>query len=209
MLQKIKSESFEKEKNNDFLNLLSDFSDSTIKNTGFLVKSFFNSSVKWEDILELIHENSSIDNEELSFEAKKATSNGFVNEKASGNVLIVDDLYFSVALDHNGSFFPSEIKDTLKGISSSKSHKKFVYGSSHIKVSIGSRLVPSHKDKWGAIVFQLTGKSTWNLQYPESGYNESFVVEPGDILYFPQGMFHSIKSNSARSSIIIPMEELQ
>jgi len=209
MIQKIKTESFEKEKNNDFLNLLLDFSDSTTNNTGFLVKSFFNSSVKWQNVLDLIHEESSIANEELKAEAEKATAKGFVNEKTSGNVLIVDDLYFSVALDHSGSFFPSEIKDILNGISSSKWDRKFAHGNSHLKVSIGSRFVPSHKDVWGAIVFQLTGKSTWYLEHPESNYNESFIVEPGDILYFPKGMFHSIKSNSARSSIIIPMEEFQ
>lgn len=207
MIQTISTESLIKEKNNGFINLTSDFVNSSKNKTGFMIKSFFKSNIKWEEILELIYDNSKIENENLKKDAEKTTLNnqGRLKEVAYGNVLIVDDLYFSVDLGTESNFMPSEINDIFNGLRSYKGSSTFTAGHGLLKVSIGSRFVTPHVDQWGAMIFQLTGQAVWTLSYPENGYEESFALEPGDFLHFPKGMFHSIISTSARSSIIAPL----
>lgn len=207
MIQTIATESLDKEKENGFINLASDFVNSAKNKTGFVIKSFFNSSVTWEEIVNLIHHNSKIQNEQLKKDVEKTNSKSSnIKEVVSGNVLIVDDLYFSVDLQKQESgFVPKDVLDIHDGIHSYNGPNQFMSGSGLIKVSIGSRFVTPHVDKWGAMVFQLTGQAVWTLSYPESKYEESFTLNPGDFLYFPDGMYHAIVSNSARSSIITPL----
>lgn len=200
MIQTIKTESLVKEKSNQFTNLTSDFVNSTNNKTGFSIKSFFDPAVSWESILNLIYDNSKIKNEQL--ENDVVNNNSTIKEQVTGNVLIVDDLYFSIQLKDGNNFTPPEIIDICEGIST---RNGFGAGAGVLKVSIGSRFVIPHEDKWGAMVFQLTGQAVWTLSYPETKYEESFILNPGDFLYFPKGMLHSIVSNSARSSIITPV----
>ena len=202
--QNVKSESLNIEKAENFINLSSDIIDSEKNNTGFLIKNFFKTDADWNSIVDLIHSESQRINKNLEDNVAASVLKSGIDEKVYGNVLVVEGLYHSIRYPTDDKQIASmkEVDETLAGLS--RTSLVDVSGKV-IKISMGSRIVESHKDQWGALIFHLIGKSTWYLTHTDSGYEDSFIMEPGDLLYFPKEMFHKIVSNSARASVIVPV----
>jgi ribosomal protein L16 Arg81 hydroxylase len=57
---------------------------------------------------------------------------------------------------------------------------------------------------------QCVGTAIWTIKCNETGYEEKFKMNPGDLLYFPQECTHEIISDTARANLIfnIPPEHL-
>jgi hypothetical protein len=208
MEQTVASESLDIEKSVSFKNLSSDILNSEKNKTGFSIKNFFNCSADWEFIVKLIHSESQIPNDGLKEAVAASVLKSGIDEKVHGSVLVVEGLYYSIGF--TGQDKPIESLQEVDNIISGLSETMLIgIGGKALKVSIGPKMVEFHEDQWGALVCQITGKSTWGLKYPSTSYEEYFDLEPGDLLYFPKGMLHSVKSHSPRSSVIIPVEMLQ
>ncbi|NBT11799.1 MAG: hypothetical protein EBT24_12635 [Betaproteobacteria bacterium] len=117
-----------------------------------------------------------------------------VNEKKVGNVVITENIYFSPKInDLNPHFkeFDLEIKKF-------QNLNKIRLGFSGPKIAIGPRFVDSHKDKWDAFTLQCQGTTIWRITSENKEFDETFYMSPGDFLFFPQELFHSIKCEGPR-----------
>lgn len=58
-----------------------------------------------------------------------------------------------------------------------------------------------HKDGMDVWLWQIQGKSRWQVEGLEENYNFDKIVEPGELLYIPRGSYHNITSLEPRVSI--------
>lgn len=163
---------------NKYIDLLKKIKEAKQNNIPLIFKQFLNDdeTPKWQEILDCIYDQYN--------EGKK--------------VITEYDSYLSIIPDNllQDKYFLqlSNLKNTLK----LQCHGP--------KVSIGPFNIGSHKDNWDAIAVQCEGNNTWTISdkplTENPLYVESFDLQRGDLLFCPQGIYHSIKSNNARASII-------
>jgi hypothetical protein len=75
------------------------------------------------------------------------------------------------------------------------------------KVSIGPFHIGSHKDSFDGITVHCEGNNKWiisdkHLTEDIPTYIQEFDLERGDLLFCPAGLYHSIKSDNARASLL-------
>ena len=59
-----------------------------------------------------------------------------------------------------------------------------------------------HKDGWNSCFWQGVGKTEWKIyDSPLSEIYESFIVDSGEFLYIPQGVYHTVVAKEPRFSI--------
>ncbi len=58
-----------------------------------------------------------------------------------------------------------------------------------------------HRDPWDAFLIQLFGTVVWEIYEEKEVLKETYVVEPGDLLFIPEQLYHKIIANSARASL--------
>ena len=56
----------------------------------------------------------------------------------------------------------------------------------------------SHRDKSDVIFWQVIGKTFWSI---DDDKKYEYILNPGDCIYVPRGMFHDVKSLSPRVGI--------
>jgi mannose-6-phosphate isomerase-like protein (cupin superfamily) len=65
-------------------------------------------------------------------------------------------------------------------------------------------MIPTrHSDPVDGIFIQCTGKTLWTAYYADS--TESFVVHPGDAMFIPKGIEHTVETLEPRTAISIGM----
>jgi hypothetical protein len=159
--------------------------------TGFLFKGFLskNDTPTWSDLLNCLHQ------ESQESDAKDLSS----KEKAYGNVLLSDNLYLSSHLDNTKAsiHFP-KIEEMLNSIREKTNINIMLVGP---KICIGPHIVDFHVDSWHAFALQCEGKAKWVLSNSKdsesASYLEEFYPEPGDLLFFPQGLWHRIETQDS------------
>jgi mannose-6-phosphate isomerase-like protein (cupin superfamily) len=64
-------------------------------------------------------------------------------------------------------------------------------------------LVPMHADKWDSVFWHCLGKATWtiNLKMEDKAPNQTFDLEPGDVIVIPVGVLHSVYNPVPRAGI--------
>jgi len=166
--------------------------DKCIKdNTGAIFKNFFDDKItpRWEEILHCIHQEMKLDS---------PRHNQASQEVAYGNVLVSHQLYLASHLYPTvfNTYFP-KITEALEVIR--KSTNIYLSGIGP-KVCIGPHIIDFHKDNWPAFALQCEGKAKWILSDTQDGtgsYLKEFYPERGDMLFFPQGMWHRIETQDA------------
>lgn len=69
-------------------------------------------------------------------------------------------------------------------------------------------LQPSrHSDAVDGLFLQCNGSTLWNIFYEDS--TEEIIANPGDVLFIPKGIEHSVESLTPRSSISISFTDQQ
>jgi len=159
-------------------------------NTGAIFKKFFDEedNPRWEDILQCLYS-----------EIKKEDTTNFGNqEKPYGNVLLSHDLYLVSHLEREAlqQYFPRAIEamDIVRNLTG--------IGIQAVgpKVCIGPHYIDFHQDKWHAFALHSEGKAKWILSDTKDGtgsYLEEFYPERGDLIFFPQGMWHRIETQDS------------
>ena len=134
------------------------------------------------------------------------------NEELTGTVIVGKNLYIN-ALNgiNNGSYvrekfkkyFPEIFKMTIK----LEVESGIALNLSGPKICIGPYQNWSHKDSWPAFSLQCQGKTIWTLsdkslmEKDPIEYKETFEMNPGDFLFFPEGMYHQIEVSAPRASL--------
>lgn len=190
------------------LNLLKSLKENILKadkeNTGYLAKSFFNIPLEWDDLLNLVYLQSNIKSKKLE---DQITSHGSPFESVVGSVVVIDGMYYSVPADNENFYNNILYNKTTKLLEEIKKETEFLFGFGALKISLGNKITPSHADNWDAINLQIKGKTIWKLSDTENGDGPIFVSEPGDLLYFRQGIFHEVFSEGPRANIICNIDE--
>lgn len=131
------------------------------------------------------------------------------NEELNGRVIMGKNLYFSAlnnALDINQElkkYFP-QIFDMILEIETGSEMNLTTTGP---KICLGPYQNMSHIDPWPGLSLQCQGQTTWILSdqsLTEDNpikYKEIFKMNPGDIIFFPKGMYHQIEVSAPRASL--------
>lgn len=125
-------------------------------------------------------------------------------ESLIGNVIFRQPLFMTTLLDQE------KVKKYFPKIDEFESYLRIKYDL-HItcvgpKISLGPFTVGSHIDKWHGFSLQCQGNTNWTFSDTELNtnkhtYKETIYAEKGDLLFFPQGVFHEIKVDSPRASM--------
>ena len=166
---------------------------------GYFHKNFFSEVPSWEEFLNCLFQEVQSKNPavELLTRPEDSEDNPFTqSEKVVGNVIIIDNVYFSPQINHIDYFktlknFQQDFMKT-SGIS---------IGVSGPKISVGPRLVHAHSDPWDAFSLQCQGSTVWTVSNKD-GYKEEFLMEPGDFLFFPKEAMHELYCEEPRAGII-------
>ena len=131
------------------------------------------------------------------------------NEELNGRVIMGKNLYFSAlnnASDINQElkkYFP-QIFDMIVEIETNSGMTLTTTGP---KVCLGPYQNMSHIDPWPGLSLQCQGQTTWILSDKSLSedksieYKEIFEMNPGDIIFFPKGMYHQIEVSAPRASL--------
>jgi len=164
-------------------------------NTGAIFKNFFDEETtpNWEQILYCINQELELDSPGQDF-----LKNLGSEETAYGNVIVSHKLYLASHLQDTEikKYFP-KISEALEVIRKSTNIAISGIGP---KVCLGPHIIRFHKDQWPAFALQCEGKAKWILSDTEDGtgsYLEEFYPERGDMIFFPEGMWHRIETQGA------------
>ena len=131
------------------------------------------------------------------------------NEELNGRVIVGKNLYFSAL---NGApnineelkkYFP-EIVKILEKISKDSG---IILTTTGPKICLGPYQNISHIDPWPGFSLQCQGQTIWTLsdkslnEEESIEYKETFEMNPGDLVFFPQGMYHQIEVSAPRASL--------
>jgi hypothetical protein len=131
------------------------------------------------------------------------------NEELNGRVIIGKNLYFSAlnnAPDINEElkkYFPQIFNMIVKIATESE----MTLTTTGPKICLGPYQNLIHIDPWPGFSLQCQGQTTWTLsdkslieeQLVE--YKEVFEMNPGDLIFFPEGMYHQIEVSAPRASL--------
>ena len=174
-------------------------------------KNFINKEhiPSWPDFLNCIYEEWQQPTD--SNLASMVSSSGN-NENLTGTVIVGKDLYINAlngidnwlyVKEKFDKYFPEIFKMSVKleeecGISINLAGPK---------ICIGPYQSQSHKDVWSAFSLQCQGQSRWILSdkylmgEDSIKYQKTFDMNPGDFLFFPEGMYHQIEISAPRASL--------
>ena len=183
------------------INIREEILNAKNNNIAYFHKGFYNNTPTWDDFLNCVFKESQVENLDLARDILNSNAKD-VDEKAKGNVVITDDVYFSPQIN-TLKYFPS----LSNFISEFLNINGMLLGVSGPKVSVGPRYVAPHSDQWDAFSLQCQGTSIWKISYPKSGYIEEFHMSPGDLLYFPQETMHELYCNEPRAGIIFNLPD--
>lgn len=110
--------------------------------------------------------------------------------------------FFALFLDYKNkplSIFSKEIRDDINLIGETL---KIDYTFHELKICLSDKIVPYEFHKNNTYVIQLQGINEWKLKNTITGLESSYILEPGDCLFFKEYMPHSLTNKAPRSSLI-------
>jgi hypothetical protein len=161
----------------------------------------------WQDFLNCIYE-----------EWQEPTNNDLAtivagnNEKLTGTVIVGKNLYINAlnGID-NGTYVKERFKKYFPEIFKMTETLEQKCGISinlaGPKVCVGPYQNLSHKDSWPAFSLQCQGQTYWTISDKSLmgedpiKYQKTFEMNPGDLLFFPEGIYHQIEVSAPRASL--------
>jgi hypothetical protein len=71
-----------------------------------------------------------------------------------------------------------------------------------VKISLSPKHVPYESHVWHTCIVQLQGINNWSLRDKRSQFEKSYLLEPGDCLFFKEGVEHKLSNDEPRSSLV-------
>ena len=161
----------------------------------------------WQDFLNCIYE-----------EWQEPTDNDLAtivsgnNEKLTGTVIVGKNLYINAlnGID-NGAYVKERFKkyfpEIFKMTETLEQECGISINLAGPKVCVGPYQNLSHKDSWPAFSLQCQGQTYWTISDKSLmgedpiKYQKTFEMNPGDLLFFPEGIYHQIEVSAPRASL--------
>lgn len=71
-----------------------------------------------------------------------------------------------------------------------------------VKISLSPKYVPYESHDWHTCIIQLQGINTWSLRDKGSQFEKTYLLEPGDCLFFKEEVEHKLSNDGPRSSLV-------
>ena len=71
-----------------------------------------------------------------------------------------------------------------------------------LKISLSDKFVPYESHTWHTCIIQLQGINHWYLRDKKIDLDETYLLEPGDCLFFKEGVEHQLFNEEPRSSLV-------
>jgi mannose-6-phosphate isomerase-like protein (cupin superfamily) len=168
-------------------------SDAKKNTTHFLLKGFFKNTPSWEDIFE-----------HLSYEYFNKPDLNFPDSWiVNGGVATQKNQFYAQIRD---SSFYKQYNDVLECFNNLLD-KNGASGAAFLDLISNSKKVSFHNDPADQFHWQIKGKSIWQFKKQHNDDNEQvdaeIEVEEGDVIFLPDGIYHSVSTKSARCGITV------
>jgi hypothetical protein len=186
------------------IRIIEEIKEAKAKGLGYFHKNYFSDLPGWEEFLKCVFNELNTENPEL---AKNMNYGSDVDEKAVGNVVVTDSVYFSPQINDLYKHFPN-----MQNVINEFIDVNGIYPSlAGPKVSIGPRYVAPHQDDWDAFTVQCCGTTIWTITSADGTYKERYFMEPGDLLFFPHETKHELYCEEPRAGLIFnfPMGHIE
>jgi len=160
-------------------------------NSPILFEKLFNDTPSWDEIFShMTHE--------YTREPKLSFGDGYI---VHGGVAFNREMAYAQIRDasfHNkykivSSFFNEVFNSISPG------------GGVYLDFIAGRPKVPSHPDPSDNLHWQVIGVTTWEFRKNESQKDaEIITMNPGDVVFIPDGLWHSVYSDTPRCGMTIP-----
>ena len=146
------------------------------KKTPVFVKSAFQDLPTWEDII-------------LNFDYE--VNNNRIDVKNFGDLGVAT---------HHGENIPA-VNNIKKQIQALRPNEKECTAHIYVSFLTKSKNLGAHKDGSDVFYIQALGKTFWEVDFNRQ--RESYLLEPGDLIYIPKGVVHNPIPKSPRVGISI------
>jgi hypothetical protein len=189
------------------------FKEAKEKNTYVFIKGYNLNTPTWQDIINNFNYGY---NKGVSYvipEKNAVIKNDGMKAPLSHNGKIDYVLYNAIEYQKNGSYdhgnyFPELDKMIADFNEAIEGHKMF-NGKSHINLISENIDYPKHPDDHDVITWQTNGRIEYRLYKDKlSDKYDSIILNPGDVIYMPAGLYHSVTAIEPRSSIILQFHDL-
>ena len=144
-----------------------------------MFKGFSHNVPSWSDFIQYL--------EESSYERPEEGSSGYLK----GRVMSRDPFYFYTEAHRTLGDGARDIEDAISNTFNSKGGMEGTF----ITFSSNAINAIEHSDFGDNFYWQCIGSTNWTWG------NQSYLVEPGDFLYIPQDVKHSVEFTMPRASI--------
>jgi hypothetical protein len=161
--------------------------------THVLLKEFFTNTPSWEEIFN-----------HLSYEYFNKPDLNFPNSWiVNGGVATQKNQFYAQIRD--ASFY-KEYNNVLKFLNNILD-KEALSGATFLDLIANSKAVSFHSDPADQFHWQIKGKSIWKFKKQHNNDSEDIDAEvevnEGDVIFLPDGIFHSVITKSARCGLTI------
>jgi len=166
------------------------------KRIAALFKNLIPETPSWDNFINHMDFEYKID---FSEKEKNKTFNYF------GGIMMKEgfDLYFQVRYEKNSEGLPQV--DKFMSLFNEVYNEKTGGGASFINFVGRQPLVPMHADKWDSVFWHCLGTARWtiNLKEHDDTPEQTFYLEPGDVIVIPVGVLHSVYNEGPRAGIAL------
>ena len=167
----------------------------------------------WEEILNILNAAIRDKNSRIKLETKNdfeiiykdlfAMKKLVYLENNAMSQTVESDATFFFSLFFNQETFGSVISESVKNQTLELDKLLNIESEySSLKISLADKLVPYEIHHWHTCILHLAGTTDWRLKGGTHGAEKLYVLEPGDILFFKEGVEHELTNEKPRSSVV-------
>jgi hypothetical protein len=174
------------------------------------LKSFIVDLPDWKDIIGLLNLETRVDkwsrmrpspDWEISYKNLLAVKK--IEYDADDQPNVESDATFFFSLFFSSKELHLKLSESLQN-QISNMNKRFSIDTDYnsVKISLSPKYVPYESHKWHTCVIQLQGINIWSLRDVGAQFEKTYLLEPGDCLFFKEGVEHKLSNDEARSSLV-------
>lgn len=192
--------------------MIDQFKQAKLNKEVILFKNFQDPDITWDDTLQFIFDESSIQNNNLAekIDSEHKTNKAYKDTLGYlGNIQIQDRLWLAPQTNNLFQRFEglSKLLYKVNGEKENRLCKRYentscncdvVWHIQGLRMSLSPRHVHDHNDPWDILYWQVLGTSFWKINN-----DKVYELNPGDLLYFSQEDSHAVWCEGPRAGFII------
>ena len=174
------------------------------------IKSLINDLPDWQKILGMLNSETRLDDwtdmagdSRWEIKYKNIFAVKKIEYDKEGNPSVESDatFFFSLFFESNkiGLKLSKSLEDQVN-VMSNRLNIDTDYNS--VKISLSPKHVPYESHVWHTCIIQLQGINNWSLRDTRSQFEKEYLLEPGDCLFFKEGIEHRVTNDEPRSSLV-------